>query len=95
MQKISESERGIIPPRQTRRAAVADRWYLWTAAVVGLVLAAYFHTHPDIWAMRAEGFYVLIFGATAFLAFVAGVYTVYSRPDVTTRPGEQAEDASR
>lgn len=95
MEKISESEPGPIRSRQTRRAAAADWWYLWTSAVVGLVLAAYFYTHPDIWAMRAEGFYVLIFGGVAFLAFVAGVYTIYSRPDMTIRPGEHVEDASR
>ena len=80
MEKISESERGIIPPRQTRRAAAIDRWYLWTSAVVGLVLAAYFYTHPEIWTMRAEGFYVLIFGGAAFVAIVAGAYTIYTRP---------------
>ena len=95
MAKAVESDRGIIQSRQTRRAAATDRWYLWTIAVVGLVLAWYFYTHPDIWAMRAEGFYVLIFGGVAFLAFLAGVYTIYSRPDMAIRPGEHVEDASR
>ncbi len=80
MSKVLESERGIIQSRQTRRAAAIERWYLWTVAVVGVVLAAYFYTHPAIWTMRAEGFYVLIFGGAAFLAIVAGAYRIYSRP---------------
>ena len=80
MAKSVESDRGIIKSRQTRRAAATDRWYLWTVAVVGTVLAWYFYTHPDIWTMQAEGFYVLIFGGAAFLAVVAGVYRIYSRP---------------
>lgn len=95
MKKISESKRELITARQTRRAAAADRWYLWITAVVGLVLAAYFYTHPEIWTMRAEGFYVLIFGGAAFLTFVAGVYTIYSRPNLTILPEEHVEDASR
>lgn len=95
MEKISESKRGIISARQTRRAAAADGWYLWTSAVVGLVLAVYFYTHPEIWTMRAEGFYVLIFGSVAFLTFVAGVYTIYSRPKLIDLPGEHVEAASR
>jgi hypothetical protein len=86
MEKISESERVLITSRQTRRAAATDRWYLWITAVVGLVLATYFYTHPDIWTMRAEGFYVLIFGGAAFLAIVAGAYTIYSRPSLTHLP---------
>lgn len=80
MTKIVESERGVITSRQTRRAAATDRWYLWVTAVAGLVLAAYFYTHPEIWTMRAEVFYVLIFGGAAFLALVAGAYRIYSRP---------------
>lgn len=86
MKKISESERGVIAARQTRRAAVTDRWYLWLAAVVGLVLAAYFYTHPEIWTMQAEWFYVLIFGGAAFLAIIAGAYTIYSRPTLSKLP---------
>ena len=80
MVKTAGRERSIIRSRQTRRAAATDGWYLWTIAVVGVVLAAYFFTNPDIWTMQAEGFYVLIFGVTAFLAVVVGVYRIYSRP---------------
>lgn len=94
MRKISESGRSVIAARQTRRAAAVDRWYLWVSAVVGLVLAQYFYTHPDIWTMRAEGFYVLIFGSVALLAFVAGVYTIYRRPNLPILPGGHVEDAS-
>jgi hypothetical protein len=80
MVKVAEGDRGIIESRQTRRAATTDRWYLWTIAVVGTVLAVYFYTNPDIWTMQAEWFYVLIFGGAAFLSVVAGAYRIYSRP---------------
>lgn len=94
MMETSESGRSAIAARQTRRAAAVDRWYLWIASAVGIVLATYFYTHPEIWTMRAEGFYVLIFGTMAFLAFVAGLYTIYRRPDLPVLPGEHVEDAS-
>jgi hypothetical protein len=84
MAKAVGSERSIIQSRQTRRAAATDRWYLWTIAVVGTVLAWYFYTNPDIWTMQAEGFYVLIFGGAAFLAVVVGAYRIYSRPTYST-----------
>jgi hypothetical protein len=80
MVEAAKSELNVVPVRQTRRTAATDRWYLWTITVVGLVLAVYFYTHPEIWAMRAEGFYVVIFGGASFLAAVAGVYRIYSRP---------------
>lgn len=95
MVKSSASGRRVIPPRQTRRAAAADRWYLWIVAIVGLVLATYFYMNPDIWTLRAEGFYVLIFGAAAFLALIAGVYRIYRRPTRPHRPGEFVEDDSQ
>lgn len=84
MAKVVPSDRGVIQSRQTRRAAATDRWYLWAVAVVGSVLAWYFYTHPDIWTMRAEVFYVLIFGCAALLAVVAGAYRIYSRPTYST-----------
>ena len=84
MAKSVAGNRGFIKSRQTRRAAATDRWYLWTVAVVGTVLSWYFYTHPDIWSLRAEGFYVLIFGGAAFLAVVAGAYRIYSRPTYST-----------
>lgn len=80
MVESAKSELNVVPVRQTRRTAATDRWYLWTIAVAGLVLAVYFYTHPEIWTMRAEGFYVLIFGGASFLAAVAGAYRIYSRP---------------
>ena len=85
MVEASKNEPSVVPARQTRRAAATDRWYLWTMAAVGLVLAVYFYTHPEIWTMRAEGFYVLIFATASFLAAVAGVYRIYSRPTYHTR----------
>jgi hypothetical protein len=84
MAKAVGSGRSIVQLRQTRRAAAIDRWYLWIVAVVGTVLAWYFYTNPDIWALQAEGFYVLIFGGAAFLAVVAGAYRIYSRPTYST-----------
>ena len=47
--------------------------------VVGLVLVAYFYTHPGIWTTSAETFYVRIFGGASVLAVLAGTYRVYSR----------------
>jgi len=49
-------------------------------AVVGLVLAAYFYTHPGIWTTSAEMFYVRIFGGASVLAVLAGTHRVYGRP---------------
>jgi hypothetical protein len=86
MSKGIGSGRDIIRTRQTRREAATDGWYLWLIAVVGLVLAVYFYTNPNIWPTRAEGFYVLIFGSAAFLAAVAGAYRIYRRPILSRLP---------
>ncbi|MEF8841631.1 MAG: hypothetical protein V5A62_08395 [Haloarculaceae archaeon] len=80
MAEASASELNVVPVRQTRRTAATDRWYLWTIAVAGLFIAVYFYTHPEIWTMQAERFYVLIFGGASFLAAVAGAYRIYNRP---------------
>lgn len=80
MSKSVERDPEFIWSRQTRREAATDRWYLWVVAVVGLVLATYFYTHPEIWTMDAEMFYVWIFGGASVLAVLAGTYRVFSRP---------------
>jgi hypothetical protein len=81
---ISESKQDTLAVRQTRRTAATGVWYFWVIGVVTFALSAYFFTHPDIWGMNAEQFYVMIFGGASVLSIVAGAYTIYSRPKLST-----------